>query len=57
MVLTKTLTYEVLDIDGKPKPNSTISVAWKCSETGAKHLIHKNFCYSKCSTPTRNRVL
>lgn len=41
MVLTKTLNYEVLDLEGKIKPNSTISIGLKSSETGAKHLLHK----------------
>lgn len=41
MVLTKTLNYEVLDLEGKTKPNSTISIGLKSSETGAKYLLHK----------------
>jgi large subunit ribosomal protein L4 len=41
MALIKTLTYEVLDLDGKIKPNSSISVNLKNCETGAKHLLHK----------------
>lgn len=41
MVLNKTLTYEVFDLDGNVKPNSTISIDLKSTESGSKHLLHK----------------
>lgn len=41
MALIKTLTYEVVDLEGKIKPNSSISVNLKNCETGSKHLLHK----------------
>lgn len=41
MALIKTLKYDVLDLEGKIKPNYTISVNLKNCESGAKHLLHK----------------
>lgn len=41
MVLTKKLTYEVFDLEGNIKPNSSISIELKQVEKGSKHLFHK----------------
>ncbi len=41
MAQTKTLTYDVLNLDGKVKTNASISVNLKNCETGAKYLLHK----------------
>ena len=41
MVLTKTVTYEVFNLEGNVTQNSSVSIDLRTSESGSKHLIHK----------------